>query len=165
MRRLSISLDEETFKLVEKMQEDTKTSKADVLRMLIRTYHEQNGIFKGHDTETILIYLDYLGAGESVILDVDLFSALMEEVADPTEDFLETVRQSGREHGAQYRKKGMKNLQDILFYMSKSNLFRMKKISPDFYALIFCPIKNLKILMNNHFKFKSLFLHFCFHKK
>ena len=145
IRRLSISLDDETFKMVEKIQEESKTSKADVLRMLIRYYNDQKKIFDEVDVETMMIYIDYLVAGEHVILDVDFLCAIFGELENASENFWELVRQSGKEHGAQYRKKGMKSMLDILYYVSKSNLFRLKVDSLDYYTLILIsPIPNLK---------------------
>lgn len=137
MRRISLSLDDDTYKIVEKLKNDTKSSMADVFRMLIRYYFEQDKIFKKVDTETIVIYLDYLQKKEHIMLDIDLLCAIFEELGKKnSRDLWELVRQSGKAHGKQYLKKGMKNLKDILYYVEKSNLFGLKIESLDYCTLV-----------------------------
>jgi hypothetical protein len=136
MRRLCVSLDDESFQMIEELQNNAKTSKADIFRMLIRFYDNQQKTFKDVDNETMMIYLDYLLSGEHVILDVDFLNTIFNELKNPSEDFWEYVRECGIDHGRQYLKKGMRTLKDILYYISKSNLFRLKVESPDYCILI-----------------------------
>lgn len=152
MKRLCVSLDDETYKTIEKLQNDTKTSKADVIRKVIHSFDEQKKMLKNVDLETNLIYLDYLLSGEHVILDVDLLYAIFESLENCEHDFWEKVKESGKAHARQYFMKGMRNIQDILFYMSKTNLFRLKIESPNYFTLIMCdPSKSAR-------KFTRLFL-------
>ena len=152
MRRICISLDDETYNMVEKLQKVTKTSKADVFRMLIRSYDEQKRIFKDVNVETVMIYLDYLSAGEHIILDIDLLCAIFTELEGCQDKFWDLVRESGRDHCSQYRMKGLKTLSDILYYLSKTNLFRLKVDAPNYCTLILIsPIPCVK-------KFVSVFL-------
>jgi len=91
-------------------------------------------------------------SGEHIILDVDLLCAIFESLETCEHDFWDKVRQSGEDHARQYYMKGMRTLQDILFYISKTNLFRLKIESPNYFTLIiFNPIKCAK-------KFLKIFL-------
>ena len=145
MKRLCISLDDETYKTIEDLQKKTKTSKADVIRKVINNHNEQNRLFKNVDTETMMIYLDYLVSGEHVIVDIDLLCAIFDSLESVSDDFWDKIRESGEAHARQYYMKGMKTLQDILFYISKSNLFRLKMESPNYFTLIlFAPSKCIR---------------------
>jgi hypothetical protein len=145
MKRLCISLDDKTYETIEKLQDASKTSKADVIRKVIHRFEEQKKMLQDVDLETNLIYLDYLLSGEHVILDVDLLCAIFESLENSEFDFWDRVRESGEAHAQQYFMKGMRNIQDILFYMSKTNLFRLKIESPNYFTLIlFAPTKAVK---------------------
>ena len=157
MKRLCISLDDETYKTIEELQKKTKTSKADVIRKVINNHNEQNRLFNNVDSETMMIYLDYLLSGEHVIIDVDLLCAMFDSLESCGKDFWEKVRESGEAHARQYYMKGMRTLKDILFYISKTNLFRLKEESPSYFTLILfspskCTRKFLKIFLEGVFK-------------
>ena len=157
MKRLCISLDDETYKTIEDMQKKIKTSKADIIRKVINDYNETNKLFKNVDSETMMIYLDYLLSGEHLIIDVDLLCAIFETIEDSDHDFWNKVRESGETHARQYFMKGMRTLQDILFYISKTNLFRLKVESPNYFTLILftpskCTRKFLKLFLEGVFK-------------
>lgn len=143
MKRLCISLDDETYKTIEKLQKVSKTSKADVIRKVINNFDEQKKLFKDVDSDTMLIYLDYLLSGEHVILDIDLLCAIFESLENSERDFWDKVRESGEAHATQYYMKGMKTLQDILYYLSKTNFFRLKVESPNYFTLILFSPNNI----------------------
>ena len=157
MKRLCISLDDETYKTIEDLQKKSKTSKADVIRKVINNHDQQNRLFNNADSETMMIYLDYLLSGEHVIIDVDLLCAIFDSLESVSNDFWDKVRESGEAHARQYYMKGMRTLQDILFYISKSNLFRLKMEAPNYFTLILfapskCVRKFLKLFLEGVFK-------------
>ena len=157
MKRLCISLDDETYKTIEQLQKKSKTSKADVIRKVINYHSEQNRLFNNIDSETMMIYMDYLLSGEHVIVDIDLLCVMFDSLEGCGKDLWDKVRESGEAHARQYYMKGMRTLQDILFYISKTNLFRLKVESPNYFTLILfspskCLRKFLKIFLEGVFK-------------
>ena len=156
MKRLCISLDDDTYKTIENLQNNTKTSKADVIRKVINNFNEQKKMMKDVDLETNLIYLDYLLSGEHVIVDVDLLCTIFERLEGSDFDFWAKIKESGEAHARQYIMKGMKNVKDILYYVSKTNLYRLKIESPNYFTLILftpskCARKFLRVFLEGVF--------------
>lgn len=87
--------------------------------------------------EDALVYSDLLSAREHVIVDIEIWSAILEIIDEnKKEEFFELVENVGFEHGIQYKEKGLRTIEDVLKYMEYENWFRLKVNSDRTYTLI-----------------------------
>lgn len=132
--RLSVSLDYESAKYLDKLEEKLETSRSEIIRQSLRclnTMVEEGDI----SLSTVRTYLDYLSGGEHVILDISLLYSFLQEIGEGNEEFWEEIREIGKEHWSQFRDKGFEELEDILSYFEKTNLFYLSKISENTFTL------------------------------
>ncbi|KUO39497.1 MAG: hypothetical protein AVW06_03730 [Hadesarchaea archaeon DG-33-1] len=133
-KRLTVSLDEESLKLIEGLQVKHKTSKGDVVRRAIHFYNEFYRV--GIPLQTLMAYIDFLAKGEHVICDVDLWKALFEEIGEGSKKFWDAVYRTGETHRDEYADKGLKGVREILEYVEKANLCRLSVDSENSFTLI-----------------------------
>lgn len=133
--RLSVSLDDETAKLIEKIHSKLGTSKADVVRLSIRYLNiaEEKG---GVPLSTVNACLDFLAKGEHVIVDVEHWQSLFKEISNGSEKFWAEVREVGKNHWGEYYDKGLRSVRDILEYVEKTNWYTMNVDSEHDFTLI-----------------------------
>ena len=133
--RLSISLDEESVTLIEKLQRKHKTSKADIIRRAVRYLNvtEEKG---GVPLDTCRVYLDFLSRGEHVIVDVEHWRALFSEIGSGSDEFWKEVREIGRQHWREYYDKGLRDVREILGYVEKTNWYKLSVDSERGFTLI-----------------------------
>lgn len=133
--RLSISLDDETAKLIEKIQSKLGTSKAEVVRLSVGYLNvaEEKG---GVPLSTVNACLDFLAKGEHVIVDVEHWHSLFKEIGNGSENFWKEVREVGKNHWKEYHDKGLRNVRDVLDYVEKTNWYTMNVDSEHDFTLI-----------------------------
>ena len=133
-KRLTVSLDEESLKLIEESQFKHKTSKADVVRRAVHFYNEFDRV--GVPLQALRAYMDFLAKGEHTICDVDLWEALFEEIGEGSKKFWDEVYKIGEMHRDEYADKGLKSVREILEYVEKANLYRLSVDSENSFTLI-----------------------------
>jgi len=133
--RLTISLDQESWALIEQLQQKYKTSKADVLRKAVFCLDivEKVGLTS---PDTIKAWLDFLGKGEHVIVDVEHWRAIFNEIGEGNQEFWEKVREIGRYHWGEYYDKGLRTVREILEYVEKTNWYRLSVDSEKGFTLV-----------------------------
>lgn len=133
-QRLSVSLDEESADLVKNFQEKFDCSKAEVIRKSLKYLKIAN---KAENSLSQLnAYLDFLLKGEHVIVDKEHWRAFFEEIGEGSEKFWNQMKEVGKEHREGYRDKGMKDVEDILRYVEKTNWYSLNKDSDESFTLI-----------------------------
>ena len=132
--RLSISLDEESAALINKLQREYKTSKADIVRRAVSYLNvaEEKGRVS---LDSCKAYLDFLSKGEHVIVDVEHWKALFTEIGGGSEEFWEEVYKIGRHHWKEYYDKGLRDVKEILEYVEKTNWYRLSVDSEQSFTL------------------------------
>jgi hypothetical protein len=136
-RRLSVAVDNQTYKTIENIVKKEQKSISEIVRNSIRILSliSRNGSMKS--LEDALVYSDLLSAREHVIVDIEIWSAILEIIDEnKKEEFFELVENVGFEHGIQYKEKGLRTIEDVLKYMEYENWFRLKVNSDRTYTLI-----------------------------
>ncbi len=154
MKRITVSLDEETARMLEELVNLDKRSVSEIVRFAVSDYYKTRSS-KGVDPEVIDIIIDLLSEREHVIVDVSLWAVILEELNKVAkEDFWKFVGKVGREYGIQLKVKGLQRAFDVLKYMESSNWFRVKPSSTNTYILVLtvkAEVKILSIFLQNLF--------------
>ena len=113
------------------------TTASEIIRRAITTYFELENARMKITPDVTKIYTDFLSDGEHMIVDIEHWTAIWEELNEKASDrFWEIIKKSGYEHGMQYRDKGLTDVYDILRYMEVGNYFRIKIDGEGRYTLI-----------------------------
>ena len=148
--RLTISLDQESLALIEHLQQKYKTSKADIVRKAVFCLDivEKVGVTS---TDTIKVWLDFLGKGEHVIVDVEHWRAIFKEIGRGSEEFWEKVREIGKHHWDEYYDKGLRTVREILEYVEKTNWYKLSVDSERGFTLVL-NVREAKRFIRNFFE-------------
>lgn len=159
VHRTSISLDPRTQEKIKQIVSRTGKSVSEVVREAVNLYYTLE--YSSNLPETSLkTYIDFLSEGEHVIVDLEHWCAIWNELNDKAgDDFWEMIAKSGYEHGIQYYNKGLRDVKSILDYMEPGNFFRYKEDSDGSFTLILsCPseIRFLKVFLENILKAQNI---------
>ncbi|WP_048098089.1 ribbon-helix-helix protein, CopG family [Archaeoglobus sulfaticallidus] len=123
LRRLSVAIDEETNGILEELVEKENRTASEIIRQAITQYYMLRDIHP----DSIKIYSDLLYGREYIILDIELWIAMLDELNEKASDrFWENVKSIAEAHSWQIRNKGFKTLPEILRFLEYENLFRVK---------------------------------------
>ena len=104
------------------------------------------------------LYIDYLASMEHVIVDIAHWKAIFSEIGEDSEEFWDEVYKIGEEHRKEYYDKGIKNIQQILEYVEKTNWYKLNIDSENSYTLILSVSEASKFVTTF---FKGLFKHYA----
>ncbi len=145
-KRITVSLDEDTEKMLEELADAEKRSISEIVRFAISDYYKKKNI-RSVDPEYIDIIVDLLSEREHVILDVGLWTAILEELnATAKDEFWKFVAKVGREYGIVLKVKGLKSIYDVLKYLEPLNWFRVKIASQNMYILVLTVKAEIRVL-------------------
>jgi hypothetical protein len=123
LRRLSVAIDEDTNSILEELVERENRTASEIIRQAITQYYQ----LKDVHPESIKIYSDLLYGREYIILDIELWIAMLDELNEKaSEKFWENVKSIAEAHSWQIRNKGFKSLVDVMRFLEHENLFRVK---------------------------------------
>ena len=158
--RTSIALDRKTTEMLQILVKKKNTTASEIIRRAITTYFELENARMKITPDVTKIYTDFLSDGEHMIVDIEHWTAIWEELNEKASDrFWEIIKKSGYEHGMQYRDKGLTDVYDILRYMEVGNYFRIKIDGEGRYTLILSTHTEqrfLKTFLENLFKAQGL---------
>lgn len=153
-RRITVSLDDEIFKILEELSKKDDKTISEVVRCAISNYYRIAS--KNIEPKVIETLSDLLLEREHVIVDVGLWTAILEELNKKAEDeFWKIVGDIGREYGILLKRKGLKGVNDVLKYFESENWYRVKTISNDTHILVLtvkAEVKILSVFLQNVFK-------------
>ena len=133
--RLSVSLNDETEDLIEKLQDELGTSKAEVVRRAVKLFDAVGGK-DGPDDHCLKVYVDLLSKGGHVVVDRDIWRLLSREIEGGSESLWEGVREVGEHHWDQMADKGVEDPEEVLEYVEKDNLYELRKESENSFTLL-----------------------------
>jgi len=136
VERLSISLNNESSNIIKKYLPKYKGSKADLIRRALIYLDKYEGIQNNISLEIIETYIDYLGKMEHVIVDISHWKAIFNEIGEGSDCFWDEVYRIGEDHRKEYYDKGIKNIRKILEFIEKTNWYKLKVDSEDYFTLI-----------------------------
>ncbi|MBE8540342.1 ribbon-helix-helix protein, CopG family [Geoglobus acetivorans] len=159
VHRTSVSLDSKTLEKINELIRKTGKSVSEIVREAINLYHATE-FSPGFTENALKTYIDFLSEGEHVIVDLEHWCAIWEELNEKADDrFWELIVKSGIEHGIQYYNKGLRDVKSILDYMEPGNFFRYKEDSDGSYTLILsCPseMKFIRVFLENILKAQNI---------
>ncbi|GCC10741.1 ribbon-helix-helix protein, copG family [archaeon] len=135
--RITIALDKDTSKLLEELKAETKLSQSELLRRALKHFAEQR---KGMDIEKSRVetYIDMLGHGEHVILDVDHWQLFLGLIGEGTgqEEFWEAHLRVASSHAEQLKEK-IKTPYELIKRLEACNFFKLSHTDEKDLTLIF----------------------------
>jgi Arc/MetJ-type ribon-helix-helix transcriptional regulator len=135
--RITVALNGETNDLIEKMANEARVSKSELIRQTVRFYNENRDLTDNLVRKKLSSYLELLLSGEHIILDVDhwlLFLNLV-ETSPEKEYFWEKCREVARSHAEQLRNK-VHSPEDLFERLEACNFFKTTKNSQKDFTLV-----------------------------
>lgn len=132
--RITIALDEDTSKLFDTLKAETKLSQSELLRKALRFYSENKEALDSPKAKKIKTYLDMLGEGEHIILDVDHWLFFM-KLAEGDKDFWEAHKRIAQSHAEQFNSKKM-TAKELLERLESCNFYKLGRASENEYTLV-----------------------------
>ena len=136
MKRLSVSLDEESIGIINEYLPKYKGSKANLIRKALETLKNHENLQKKVPFTTIETYVDYLASMEHVIVDIAHWKAIFTEINEGSNRFWNEVHDIGAEHWKEYYDKGIRTVQSTLEYVEKTNWYKLNIDSENSFTLI-----------------------------
>jgi len=136
MERLSVSLNNESVEIIKQYLPKYKGSKANLIRRALETLKNVEDMQNKIPLETIYIYVDFLANMEHIIIDIAHWKAIFSEINQGSEKFWKDIYNIGVEHWKEYYDKGLKNIQNVLKYIEKTNWYKLNVDSDNSYTLI-----------------------------
>ncbi len=135
--RTSIALDSRTHEMIRILAKRKNTSASEIVRRAVATYFEIENEIMDVSPDITKVYADFLSNGEHVIVDIEHWAAIWEELNEKASDkFWKIIEKSGYEHGIQYKNKGLTDVYDVLKYIEVGNWFRLKVDGDGCYTLV-----------------------------
>ncbi len=155
VKRITVSLDDETAKMLEELANSDKRSASEIVRFAVSEYYKLRGVQRHVDPDFVSTIIDLLSEGEHIVVDVSLWATMLEGLNKNAKDeFWRFVGKIGREYGFQLKVKGLSDVYDVLKYMESFNWYNVKVSSPNTYVLILtvkAEVKLLSIFLQNLF--------------
>jgi hypothetical protein len=153
--RITVSFDQVTANLLEKISKDAGLSQSEIMRRALRFYYENRSIEDAATRKKLYTYMDLLLSGEHIILDVDhwfLFLKLVESSPDK-EQFWKEHRDVAKSHTEQLKTK-VHTVEELLARLEACNFFRVTKNSENDFTLVLgseLPKEFVKIFLEEYF--------------
>jgi hypothetical protein len=153
--RITVSFDQVTANLLEKISKEAGLSQSEIMRRALRFYYENKAIEDAATRKKLYTYMDLLLSGEHVILDVDhwfLFLKLVESSPDK-EQFWKEHRDVAKSHTEQLKTK-VHTVDELLARLEACNFFRVTKNSENDFTLVLgseLPKEFVKIFLEEYF--------------
>jgi hypothetical protein len=154
--RLSVSLNEESSKIINKYLTKYGGSKADLIRRALIYLNKCEEFQENVDFKTIEAYIDYLGKLEHVIVDIAHWKEIWNEIGQGSIRFWDEVFNIGVDHRKEYYDKGIRNIRNVLEHVEKTNWYKLSVDSEDCYTLILTvseASKFVKTFLSGFFKY------------
>lgn len=155
VKRITVSLDDETAKMLEALANSDKRSISEIVRFSVSEYYKLREVQKYVDPEFVGRIVELLSESEHVMVDVSLWATILEELnRTANEKFWEYVGKIGMEYGFQLKVKGLNDIFEVLKYMECLNWYHVKVSSPNTYTLILtvrAEVKLLSVFLQNLF--------------
>lgn len=140
--RVTISFDEKTYQAFEALKDEMEVSQSELMRRAIKFYFENKGCLNASTSGKTTEYMEMLGEGEHVILDIDHWLLFLKTVESSTDqaEFWNTHRDIARSHAEQLAKK-VTTPEALLKRLETCNFYKISKASnsPNEYTLLTGP--------------------------
>lgn len=127
IKRISVALDDKTDELLNDLITRKNMTVSDIVRLAIITYSTLESEDGEVDIARLKKYAKLLYGGENVIVDIELWTCLLDEVTQRgSEELWNCIEEIGEMYGSQFKNMGL-NVKDTLKYLEEAtNWFRLK---------------------------------------
>ncbi len=150
LRRISVAVDDDTINMLTNLASKENKTISEIIRESILMYSELERVDEKIDLNKIKTYENLLGCRDHVILDLEVWIAILDELNEKaSDDFWNTIANVGYTHGLHFKIGGTDSPQDILKSLELENLFEVK-VEDGCFTLI--------LASRNEQKFAKIFL-------
>jgi len=135
--RITVAMDEETFKMFKKMQEELGISQSELVREALKFYSKHRTLFESIEDRKVYTHAEMLKLGEHVIMDIDhwlLFLKFMESHPEK-EKFWELNKSICEAHSEQFKHKYFR-VESVLKRLEACNFFTVTQVSKNEFTLV-----------------------------
>lgn len=144
MKRLTISLDDDTITKLEELAKKDGRSLSEVVRAAISNYYD---LSLRETIPNLRRFLDLITSREYVVIDIGLWTAITDEINEKADEaFWEIVEKVGFEHGLQFREMGLKDMHSVLKLLEVTNWFKVRTISEGVYGIVLTTRSEVKLV-------------------
>lgn len=140
--RITIALDDTTYKILNSMKKKSSSSKSELIRKAIKFYYEFKNVLDSgkEDAPTrINTYLELLSHGEHVILDIDHYLSFLKFIENsPDRDkFWEVNKSIGKAHAEEFSQDfDISTAEEVMERLETCNFFKIVKDSSNRFTLL-----------------------------
>jgi hypothetical protein len=138
--RVTISLDDETAELFQKVKRESKSSQSELMRAALKFYEKYRALHEAVNADKVSTYVELLAGGEHIVLDIDhwfLFLSFMESHPDK-ERFWELHRAICAAHAEEFKSKQCK-AEQVLKRLEACNFFKVSEASAGAVTVVLGP--------------------------
>ncbi len=135
--RITVAMDEETFKMFKKMQEELGISQSELVREALKFYSKHRTLFESIEDRKVYTHAEMLKLGEHVIMDIDhwlLFLKFIESHPEK-EKFWELNKAVCEAHAEQFKHKYYR-VEAVLKRLEACNFFIVTQVSKNEFTLV-----------------------------
>lgn len=160
IKRISVALDEKTDELLNDLINRKNMTVSDIVRLAITTYSTLEGEDDEVDIDRLKKYAALLYGGENVIVDIELWTCMLEEINQRgSKEMWKHMEEIGEMYGVRFKNMGL-NIKESLKYLEEStNWFRLKANGGNSCTLVL-RAKNeanlLKVILESMFKAQGI---------
>lgn len=133
--RITIAMDEDTYKLFKKMQDELGLSQSELMREALKFYGKHRTLFESIEDRKVYTHAEMLRLGEHVIMDIDhwlLFSKFIE--SHPEQDkFWELNKAICEAHAEQFK---FYPVEQVLKRLEACNFYTLNQVAKNEYTLV-----------------------------
>jgi hypothetical protein len=135
--RITVAMDEETFEMSKKMQDELGVSQSELVREALKFYSKYRALLESVEDQKMYTHEEMLKVGEHVILDIDHWLLFLKFIESHPEEekFWELNKPIYEAHAELFKIKSM-GIEDILSRLEACNYFTVIQVSKNDYTLI-----------------------------
>lgn len=146
MERLSVSLDEKSILTIKKYLTKYNTSQADIIRRALNCLETIEDATEKAPLQDILTYIDYLANKEHLIIDIAHWKSIFAEIGEGSKKFWDEVYTIGDAHRREYFDKDIREVEQILKYVEKTNWYKLNIDSKKSFTLVLAALESTKFI-------------------
>jgi len=159
-KRISVALDDKTNEILNNLSEKKGMTVSDIVRIALVTYSELENDDTEIDIEKYRKYLHLLYGGESVIIDIELWACLLDELNElGSEKAWNCIRQIAEIYGIHFKSEGFEDTKSILKYLETNNWYTLKANGDKDYTLVLRTRNSseiVKVFLENIFRVQGI---------
>jgi negative regulator of replication initiation len=135
--RITVAMDEETFKMFKKVQEELGISQSELMRDALKFYSKYRMLIESQEDNKMYTHAEMLTVGEHVIVDIDHWILFLKFIESHPEEekFWELNKPIYKAHAEQFEHQKY-SIEDVLRRLEACNYFILHQVSKNDYTLV-----------------------------